>query len=263
MLGSKCAHQLGAKWLTVMENSQLIGLSRQMVLRRKMDVIANNLANINTIGYKSDNLMFKEYLMPVARMNEFPSHDRKLSYVEDDRIAHQFAPGAVVETGNPVNAAINDAFSFFVVDAPGGERYTRNGEFDINSQGQLVTSDGFPVQGQDGPIIFNTEDTNITISRDGLITSDRGEVGRFQIVTFADLQALKKEGYSMFAGENPVPVETPAILGGRVERSNVKGVVEISRMIQVTRSYTSLAKALSDVSELRTNAIDTLGKLQA
>lgn len=246
-----------------MENSQLIGLSRQMVLRRKMDVIANNLANINTAGYKADNLMFKEYLMPVARMNEFQSSDRKLSYVEDDRIAHQFEPGAVIETGNPVNAAINDDNSFFVIQGPGGERYTRNGEFDINAQGQLVTSDGFPVVGQDGPITFTTEDTNISIARDGLITSDRGEVGRFQIVTFNDLQALKKEGFSTFVGENPIPVDDPAILGGRVERSNVKGVVEISRMIQVTRSYTSLAKALSQVSELRTDAIDKLGRLQA
>ena len=263
MLGSECAHHLGAKWLTVMENSQLIGLSRQMVLRRKMDVIATNLANINTAGYKADNLMFKEHLMPVARMNEFQSSDRKLSYVEDDRIAHQFAPGAVIDTGNPVNAAINDDKSFFVIQGPGGERYTRNGEFDINSQGQLVTSDGFPVVGQDGPIVFTTEDTNITISRDGVITSDRGDVGRFRVVTFNDLQALKKEGYSMFVGENPIPVETPTILGGRVERSNVKGVVEISRMIEVTRSYTSLAKAMSQVSELRSNAIDTLGKLQA
>ncbi|WP_114009352.1 flagellar hook-basal body complex protein [Cohaesibacter intestini] len=246
-----------------MENSQLIGLSRQMVLRRKMDVIANNLANINTAGYKADNLMFKEHLMPVARMNEFQSSDRKLSYVEDDRIAHKFAPGAVVDTGNPVNAALNDEKSFFVVQGPGGERYTRNGEFDINSQGQLVTSDGLPVVGQDGPILFTTEDTNISISRDGLITSDRGEVGRFQVVTFNDMQSLKKEGYSLFAGENPVPVDAPVVLGGRVERSNVQGVVEISRMIQVTRSYTSLAKALSQVSELRSNAIDTLGKLQA
>ena len=263
MLGSERAHHLGAKWLTVMENSQLIGLSRQMVLRRKMDVIANNLANINTAGYKSDDLMFKEYLMPVARMNEFQSHDRKLSYVEDDRVAHHFVPGAVVETGNPVNAAINDANSFFVIKAPGGERYTRNGEFDINAQGQLVTSDGFPVVGQDGPITFTTEDTNITISGDGMITSDRGEVGRFRVVTFNNLQTLKKEGYSMFVGEDPIPVETPSILGSHVERSNVKGVVEISRMIQVTRSYTSLAKALKEVADLRSNAIDTLGKLQA
>ena len=246
-----------------MENLQIIGLSRQMVLRRKMDVIANNLANINTAGYKSDELMFKEYLMPVARMNEFRSPDRKLSYVIDDRIAHHFAPGAVVETGNPVNAAINDHTSFFVIKAPGGERYSRNGEFDINSQGQLVTSEGYPVMGQDGPIIFTTEDSNISISRDGLITSSRGEVGRFRVVTFADMQALKKEGHSYFEGENAVPVQQPDILGGRVERSNVKGVVEISRMIEVTRSYTSLAKALQSTEELRQKSIETLGKLTA
>ncbi|PLW78842.1 hypothetical protein C0081_00950 [Cohaesibacter celericrescens] len=263
MLGSERAHHSGTKWLTVMDNSQLIGLSRQMVLQRKMDVIANNLANINTSGYKADNLMFEEYVMPVARMNEFRPSDRELSYVHDDRIAHQFSAGSVIDTGNPVNAAFNDTDSFFTIQTPGGDRYTRNGEFDINAQGQLVTTDGYPVMGQDGPIIFTTEDTNVNITRDGQITSDRGDVGRFSVVTFADKQALKKEGRSLFAGENPTPVEQPNILGGRIEQSNVKGVVEISRMIEVTRSYASLAKSLSQTSELRQTAIDTLGKLSA
>ncbi len=246
-----------------MENSQIIGLSRQVVLRRKMDVIANNLANLNTAGYKSDNLLFEEYLMPTARMNDFKSSDKKLSYVIDDRIAHQFASGPIVETANPVNVAMNDDKSFFVVAAPGGERFTRNGEFDINAQGQLVNTDGFAVQGQDGPIQFTTEDTNINISRDGLITSDRGELGKLRVVTFADPQTLIKEGISMFKGENPQNVEQPNVMGGHIERSNVKGVVEISRMIEVTRSYTSLSKALKQTADLRKDAIERLGKLSA
>ena len=233
-----------------------------MVLRRQMDVIANNLANINTSGYKSDNLLFEEYIMPTARMNDFRSLDQKISYVQDDRVAREYASGAIVETGKPFNAAINDDTSFFVIQTPAGERYTRNGEFDINAQGQLVTTNGFPVLGDDGPFTFTREDSNISISRDGVVSSDRGELGRFRIVTFDDLQALKKEGLSRFAGENPVPVDEPDILGGRIEQSNVHGVVEISRMIEVTRTYASLAKALKDTSDLRSNAIDTLGRLQ-
>ena len=232
-----------------------------MVLRRKMDVIANNLANINTAGYKADNLLFEEYVMPVAKMNDFQSLDRKLSYVNDDRIAHAFTSGSIVETGNPVNVALNDDTSFFVVQAPGGERYTRNGEFDINNQGQLVSTEGYQVLGQDGPITFTAEDSDIQIARDGTITTSQGERGRISVVSFANIQALKKEGNSLFIGENPVPVEQPNILSGRVEQSNVKGVVEISRMIEVTRNYTSLAKALSQTSELRQTAIDSLGKL--
>lgn len=234
-----------------------------MVLRRKMDVIANNLANINTAGYKADKLLFEEYLMPTARMNDFRSLDKKLSYVIDDRMAHQFASGPIVETFNPVNVALNDDRSFFVVGAPGGERYTRNGEFDINAQGQLVNTDGYPVQGQDGPIQFTTEDTNIVISRDGVISSDRGELGRLRVVSFADPQALVKEGSSMFKGENAQVVERPNVMGGHVERSNVKGVVEISKMIAVTRSYASLSKALKQTADLRKDAIERLGKLTA
>ncbi|WP_316860042.1 flagellar hook-basal body complex protein [uncultured Cohaesibacter sp.] len=246
-----------------MENSQLIGLTRQMALRRKMDVIANNLANINTSGYKSDNLLFKEFIMPVAKMNDFRYSDRKLSYVQDDIIAKEFKPGGIIETGNPVNAAINDTSSFFVIDSPNGERYTRNGQFEINSQGQLVTTEGYAVQGMDGPLNFTLEDTGIHISRDGLITSDRGEIGRLKVVTFDNLGALKKEGNSLFIGDNPIPVDDADILGGRIEQSNVSGVVEISRMIEVSRAYESLANALKATNDLRTNAIDTLGKLQA
>lgn len=263
MLGSADADHTGAKWLTVMENSQLIGLSRQMVLRRKMDVIANNLANINTAGYKADKLLFEEHIMPVARMNEFRTLDKRLSYVIDDRMTHAFSAGPIIETSNPVNVALNDDTSFFVVASPNGERYTRNGEFDINALGQLVNSDGYGVQGADGPITFTTEDTNINISRDGVVSSSRGEIGRLRVVTFANTDALVKEGISMFRGDNPLPVEQPNIMGGHVERSNVKGVVEISKMIQVTRSYTSLAKALKQTADLRSDAIDKLGRLTA
>ncbi|MCV6602588.1 MAG: flagellar basal-body rod protein FlgF [Cohaesibacter sp.] len=246
-----------------MENSQLIGLSRQMVLRRKMDVIANNLANINTAGYKADNLLFEEYIMPTARMNEFRPLDKKLSYVIDDRITHQFAPGTIRETGNPVNMAFNDDSSWFVIQAPGGERYTRNGEFDINAQGELVSTEGYPVLGQDGPITFTTEDSNIAISRDGVISTERGEIGRIRVVTFDNQDIMVKEGFSLFKHENPQNVENPDLMSGMVESSNVKGVVEISRMIEVTRAYASLAKAQKSTNDLRERAIEKLGKLSA
>ena len=228
-----------------------------------MDVIANNLANINTAGYKNDALLFEEYVMPTASMNGFRSLDQKVSYVHDDTIAHSFRPGSIVETSNPVNAAINDDESFFVVQAPGGERYTRNGEFDINANGELVTTEGYPVLGTDGPIVFTQEDEDIHINREGTITTTRGEINRLQVVTFENLQGLRKEGFSLFIGENPIPVDDPDILGGRVEGSNVQGVLEISRMIEVTRSYASLAKALDATKDLRASAIDALGKLTA
>nr|WP_321456401.1 flagellar basal-body rod protein FlgF [uncultured Cohaesibacter sp.] len=246
-----------------MENLQLIGLTRQMALRRKMDVIANNLANINTAGYKSDNLLFKEYIMPVAEMNDFRSSDKKLSYVQDDVIIQEMEPGDIIATSNPLNAAMNDDTSFFVVNTPNGQRYTRNGEFDVNGQGQLVTTDGYPVLGTDGPINITQEDDGIQISRDGLITSDQGELGRLQVVTFDNLRTLKKEGRSLFIGENPVPVETPNVMGGHVEQSNVHGVVEIARMIEVSRAYGSLANALKETNDLRETAIDKLGRLNA
>ena len=136
-----------------MENALLIGLSRQMVLSRQLDVVANNIANLNTTGYKADNSMFEQFLMPVARENRFNVPDRQLNFVNDRGTWHNFQPGALQQTGNPLDIAIKGD-GFLVVQTPDGERYTRNGALQVNAQGQLVTMDVSPVMGGSGPIVL-------------------------------------------------------------------------------------------------------------
>ena len=137
-----------------MENTLLIGLSRQVTLERQMDVIANNVANVNTNGFKADRSLFQEYLMPTAREDNFaPGRDRRLSHVLDRATFHDFAQGSPDQTKNPLDVAINGD-GFFVVQTPEGERYTRDGSFQIDSQGCLVTSDGSPVMSNAGEITF-------------------------------------------------------------------------------------------------------------
>ena len=124
-----------------MENTLLVGLSRQMVLARELDVVANNVANLNTTGYKADNSMFEQFMMPVARENRFNTSDRQMRFVNDRATWHDLRPGSIQKTGSPLDVAIDGA-AFFAVQTAAGERYTRNGSFQINAQGQLVTSDG-------------------------------------------------------------------------------------------------------------------------
>src|SRR5262245_13863340 len=146
-----------------MENASLVGLSRQIALQRELDVVANNVANLNTTGYKADNVVFHEHLMPVARANQFRGTDRRLSFVQDRATWINLGQGPVQQTGNPLDIALSDD-AFLVVQTPRGERYTRNGALQIDSGGQLVTSEGLQVLGQNGPIVFQPNDRNVAIS---------------------------------------------------------------------------------------------------
>ncbi|MBB4301819.1 flagellar basal-body rod protein FlgF [Rhodobium orientis] len=245
-----------------MENAQLINLSRQVVLRRQLDVIANNVANINTTGYKAQQLAVEEFVMPVARENSFRPGDKPLSYVADYTSSYDFSPGPSVPTGNPLDAAINGK-GWFAIQTADGERYTRNGSFGINANGQLVTQDGNPVLGEGGPIILGPDDSGIQIAADGTISTSQGVRGKLRIVSFANEEILKPVGDNLFSGENPGPNAGARVTQGMIERSNVRGVVEMTRMIDVTRTYQTVSNIAKQTDDLRKDAINALGRLEA
>lgn len=246
-----------------MENILLIGLSRQMALRRELEVIANNVANLNTAGYKADGNIFQEYMMPTARADGLMGKDAQLSFVLDRATWHDFNPGPVQRTGNPLDVAV-DGDAFLVVETPRGERYTRNGAFLINAAGELVNSEGYRVLGDGGPIQFQPQDRDITIGRDGTIAVADGLRGRLRLVSFANRQGLRKDGGSTFsapAGTQPEPAANAAVVQGAIEQSNVRGVIEIARMIEVTRNYTAVAAMLQQQGDLQRNAIQQLAEV--
>src|ERR1700722_12776180 len=152
-----------------MENALLIGLSRQTALERQLDVVANNIANVNTAGFKADNTLFEEYLNTPAHEDNFVGGDRRVSFVQDRGSYHDLKQGAVDETRNPLDVAI-DGQAFLTVQTPGGERYTPDGGLHINNQGQLVTVAGNPVLGTGGLIVFQPTDPDVSITPDGTIT---------------------------------------------------------------------------------------------
>ena len=254
-----------------MENTLLVGLSRQMVLERQMDVVANNVANVNTNGFKADRSLFEQFLRSPAHEDNFQRPDRQVAFVQDRGTFKDFAAGASEMTKNPLDVAI-DGKGFLVVQTPAGERYTRDGNLQINNQGQLVTQSGFPVMGGSGPIVFQQTDKQITIAPDGNVTVLEGSNridsvrGKLRIVSFADAQKLVKDGgnlYSADQGVAPRPDTTSRVNQGYVEKSNVNSVTEMSRMIEITRAYTQISALLQQQSDLHKSAIEKLAEVPA
>jgi flagellar basal-body rod protein FlgF len=254
-----------------MENALLIGLSRQTALERQLNAVANNIANVNTAGYKADNTLFEEYLNTPAHEDNFVGGDRRVSFVQDRGTFRDFKQGAANPTGNPLDVAI-DGNAFLAVQAPGGERYTRDGGLHINNQGQLVTVAGNPVLGTGGPIVFQPTDHDINITPDGTITVVAGNGrtdsirGKLRLVTFTDAQSALKEGFNLYAaGEGGAPqADTKStVRQGFIEQSNVNSVVEMGRMIEITRAYTSIATLMQQQSELQKTAIQQLADVPA
>ncbi len=257
-----------------MENTLLIGLSRQVALERQLDVIANNVANMNTTGFKADRSLFEEFLMPVARAENFGGRDQVLSYVQDRATWHDLTQGNIEQTGNALDVAV-EANAFLVVQTAAGERYSRNGALQINAQGQLVTNEGNAVLGDNGPIVFQPGDQNINIARDGTVTVREGsntkvdsQRGKIRLVTFDQPQRLTKQGSSLFAAPADLAPQaatnaTGGLRQGFVEKSNVGSVAEMSRLIEVTRTYTQIATLIQQQSDIRRSSIEKLAEVPA
>ena len=253
-----------------MQNALLVGLSRQMTLERQMDVIANNVANANTNGFKADRTLFEEYLNSGAREDNFVGSDRRVSYVQDRGTFRDVGQGPMEETKNPLDLAV-DGTAYFAVQTAGGERYTRDGKLSVNNQGQLVTSDGNLVLGNAGPITFQPTDHDINVAPDGTVTVLEGTArldsirGKIRMVSFDDPQKLAKQGANLCAqGSANQQADTKStVRQGYIEKSNVNAVSEMSRMVEVMRMYTQVANLLQQQSDLHKSAIEKLADVPA
>jgi flagellar basal-body rod protein FlgF len=254
-----------------MENALLINLSRQTALERQLDAIANNIANVNTSGFKADNTLFEEYLNTPAHEDNFVASDRRVSFVQDRGTYRDMSQGAVDQTKNPLDIAI-DGSAFLTVQTAAGERYTRDGNLHINAQGQLVTVAGNPVLGASGPIVFQPTDHDVNITPDGSISVVEGSGradsirGTLRLVNFTDAQKMLKEGLNLYsAGTAGAPqADTKSVVRqGYIEKSNVNAVGEMSRMMEVNRAYTSIATLMQQQSELQKTAIQQLADVPA
>ena len=245
-----------------MEQAVSIALSHQMTLRRAMDIVANNIANANTTAYKAESPVFNEFLMPEAEAEDRGyGKAAALSFVLDTGTHRDLAEGNITHTGNPFDVAITGD-GFFSVETANGVRYTRAGHFTVDNTNQLVTPMGDPVLSNAGaPITINPDDGAVEIARDGTISAGGNTIGRLGVVNVENPGAMKKTGDNYLETEqDAVPVENATVMQGFIESSNVKPVVEMTRMIEVMRAYTSTQKTINDMGDLQQSAIRQLGR---
>ena len=246
-----------------MNDTVLIGLSGLVALRQELAVIANNVANIDTDGYKSSGALFSQYLSS----NAVDQQGDPLAFVTNAGGWTDMSEGPIQHTGNALDVAI-DGNGFFAVQTANGLRYTRNGAFQLNASGQIVTSAGDPVLGNGRPITLQPGDHQISINRDGIISVRQGnstaetQRGQITLANFTNGQ-LQKDGKNYFAPVNNAQPQTTnsTVVQGALEKSNVSGVLEISRMIEVTRSYQQVAAMMKQQGDLDQSAIDKLAEV--
>ena len=244
-----------------MDNVSLLSLSYQLAAFRSIDVIANNIANASTPGYKRESVKFEELLQ-----NMKPAEGQKgaqtLSFVKDAGVTRDLSAGRIEQTGAPLDLAINGS-GYFAIQTSQGERYTRNGHFTLSAEGIVSTETGDALMGDGGPITITPDDGDITFGTDGTISGKQGQIGKVRLVDFANPRDLIKQGDSLYSTSQPANPATGAVLAqGMLEGSNVQPVLEISRMIEVMRAYEATSSLEKGSSDMKRQAIQKLGTVQ-
>ena len=219
----------------------------------QLDVIANNLANISTTGFKSEHLY---YAMKGKSAQESARSDLGLTSIVID-----FAQGTLQKTGNPLDVAI-EGDGFFAIQQNDTTGYTRNGSFVVNKNNELVTKSGAKVQGESGPISING--TQVNIDADGTIQVDGNVAGKLRIVSFANPGQLSRSAEGQYIDNGSAGVkknDTYRVSGGYLETSNVNAMKEMVEMIDGHRSFESYQKIIQTMSDLDKLSTSRIGRL--
>ncbi|KQV58256.1 MULTISPECIES: flagellar basal-body rod protein FlgF [unclassified Caulobacter] len=244
-----------------MDNALYVGLSRQMTLRRELDIAANNIANANTTGFKVEDLMVHTEQARPAKTLDGSS---PVKFVLDSGVARNFTQGALTKTGGDFDLAI-EGQAFFKIQTASGERYTRDGRFTTNPEGILVTEAGNQLMDEGGgQITIDPKLGPVTIGKDGIVSQGAIRVGKIGLVRPDDMASLAKDGDNLYrntANTTPQPVTDAQIHQGMLESSNVQPVIEITKLIEIQRAYEGVAKMMDNTAELSRSAVERLGKL--
>jgi flagellar basal-body rod protein FlgF len=249
-----------------MENSVYVGLSKQIVLQRRLDIIANNIANSDTSGFKVESLQENEDPQAPASTLGGP---QPVKFVVPGGVVRDFSQGALRRTDSPMDVAI-DGRGFFTIQTPAGPRYTRDGRFRTDDSGRLVTQSGSPVLDDGGAeITIPPEKGAVSISPDGTMTQTTSKgterLAKLGVVTFSNLSTLEKVGDNLLqntSNQTPTPATDVKLRQGMLEDSNVNPILEITRMIEVSRAYEQISKMIDSQGTLSTQAVNQLGKVQ-
>ena len=232
-----------------MELTAYIALSRQMVLERQMDVIAHNIANATTSGFKAELMLLEP--VPVDA-----GERQRLAFVQDLGTVRDLSPGPITTTGNPFDLAIEGA-GYFAVQTAGGVRYGRSGQLHPNDVGELATADGDPVLDDGGaPLALPLDAGPVTIAADGTVSTPSAVIGKLQLATFADEQRLVALGGGLYrTNQAPLPATGARLVQGALEGSNVIAIAEMVQMMATVRAYQGTQRLLQTDHDLHRQAI--------
>ena len=259
-----------------------VPLSGQIAQQRKVETIANNIANANTAGFKKDQLAFKEHLTSLSKNGEvidlprkewspddfYRSQGGENAFVKVDGSYTDFKQGALSPTNNPLDFALSGK-GFFEVLTPQGIRYTRNGSFSLGKNGELITSQGFKLLGRvseeqeqtngnddaiEARIIKVPTDKGFSVSTSGEVFSSNGKVADISVVEFKDPHALRKQGQNLFINNDSTnivrnDIET-VVRQNFIEGSNVNAIKEMSELINAHRHFENIQQAIKTYDQI-------------
>ena len=241
-----------------MDISGNIALSRLAAQQRTMDVIANNIANANTPGFKAERVQFSDWLTPQS-VGGAPRGEHNVAFTQDRATWREQQAGTLTHTGNTFDLALTSD-GYFTVNTPNGPRLTRDGRFGLMPNGTVSDGAGNALLDTNGqPIVVSETDTQVTIAGDGTVSSENGQLGKVGIVRPDDRMQLTAEGNTLFRSASPTTaVTTPGVVQGSIEDSNVQPVLETTRMIDGLRQFQFITQFVQAESDRQQSAIDKL-----
>lgn len=244
-----------------MNSGMYAALSGAIAAMKRIDTISNNLANVNTPGFKKDKMLFESMLASSVTPPAVPQRYTADPILQKENVYIDFGVGSTAQTGNPLDMAI-DGDGFFVIQTPQGRAYTRQGNFRLAGDGTLVTADGFPVMGQNG--VIRIQGGQVEVDAKGVLTVDGTPSETISIVDFPKPYNLTKVSSAQFLPANPQVTPQPAtgsIRQGQLEGSNVQTITEMAHMIENTRYFESCQRVIKGFDDMVGKAANDLGKL--
>lgn len=245
-----------------MNSGMYAAVSGSVAAMRRLDIISNNLANVNTPGYKKDKMSFEGLLAGPVNPPAVPQGKTADPILQKENVYIEYASGPVTQSGNPLDLAL-DGDGFFAVTTPEGTAYTRQGNFRTSPDGTLVTVDGYPVQGSNGSPV-RVQGNRIEIDSKGEVTVDGSPTGTISVVDFDKPYALNKIGNALFVPADPQATPRTGkaqVMQSHLEGSNVESVSEMVQLIETNRYFEACSKVIRGFDDMAAKAANDIGRV--
>jgi flagellar basal-body rod protein FlgF len=266
ILHRSATYLLHPAWSTIMDPLTISAASGLRARMESLDMLANNLANAATSGYKGDYESYGLYAgsESSAGLNGQLDPTRPGTLPVIERPWTDFSQGLLQSTGNAFDLALSGK-GLFVVTGPSGPLYSRNGNFHVDEQGRIVSAEGYPLQSQDGTPLQVDPTKPADVSADGTVLQGGQSIGRLQVVGVQDQSSFTKVGHSYFRTQDPAAKPTPAanvqVQQGKLENSNVSPAESAVRLVSVMRQFEMLQRAISLGAEMNRKAVEEVARV--